>query len=118
MDQGDIYKVDLALAYGKERFPRSVMIVTLKGFNEISLPFVVSIATPADPEYAARENQMQGRAGFAIPLVGCSKTQGFVLCNQIRTLDFVVRNAKYIESAPLKMVEKVIQKIITFMVKP
>jgi len=56
--------------------------------------------------------------GFAVSLKGCSKTTGFVLCNQIRALDLNARRAKYVETAPLETVEKVVQKILTFIVEP
>jgi len=108
---GKIYSVDLGQSYGKE-YPggkRPVLVVSLETFNELSPPLVV----PIDPT-----GEQPSRKGFTILLEGCSKTQGVILCNQVRTCDLDVRGAKYIETAPTKIVEDVIEKIFSFLVKP
>ena len=111
MNQGDIYSVNLNPAAGHEQSGRRpVMVVSLGAFNKINnIPFVVPITT---------RNQFASRKGFSVPLLGCSKTQGFVLCNHIRAIDLNARQAEYIESAPTDVIEEVLQKIITFMVQP
>ena len=110
MNQGDIFSVDLEPISGHEQGGhRPVMLITLAAFNKINIPFAVPITT---------KGQSFIQKGFAVSLEGCSKTAGFVLCNQIRALDLNARHARYVETAPLEIVEKVIQKILTFIVEP
>jgi mRNA interferase ChpB len=110
MNQGDIYSVDLGAPPGHEqRGHRPVMIISLDDFNKINIPFIVPITS---------HGQSFIQKGFAVPLEGCSKTTGLVLCNQIRAVDLNARRAKFVEMAPPEVIEKVLQKLITFMVKP
>ncbi len=51
-------------------------------------------------------------AGFAVPLLNCdTQTQGVISCNQVRTLDFKARNARFIESVPDYVMDDVLARV-------
>jgi mRNA interferase ChpB len=47
-----------------------------------------------------------------VSLLNCgSQTQGIVACNQMRTLDFKARNARFIESVPDYVMDDVLARL-------
>ena len=51
-------------------------------------------------------------AGYASTLMGAGlNTQGVVICDQPRTIDFAVRGARYVESVPAHVVDDVMSRI-------
>lgn len=52
---------------------------------------------------------------FHIPLDNSTKTDGFILCEQVRTIDVYARSAKYIEDAPSKIVDEANKVIREFL---
>ncbi len=51
-------------------------------------------------------------AGYTCTLMGAGlNTQGVVICDQPRTIDFAVRGARYVESAPDNVVQDVLSRI-------
>ncbi len=94
-ERGDILHLDLDLdpALGKEQQgQRYVLVLTLSDFNRFGLALVAPVTQGGQ---FAREN------GFTVSMMGAgTNTQGVVLCNQVRMLDFKKRNAKVIEAAP------------------
>lgn len=106
MNQGDIYEIDLDPAKGKEqRGKRPVVIVSQTRFNQVTgLPIVAPISQGGD---FGRER------GFTVPLSGAgTKTQGVVLCHQLRVLDIKARNGRRIEPLPPPILKDVIDRII------
>ena len=106
IERGDIYFVDLDPTEGREqRGHRPVLVITPAAFNSISAPLVAPITTGG---------AFARHRGFVVDL--SSHTQqihGVVLCNQLRTLDLVARNGRFVESAPASVVEDVLAKIAT-----
>jgi len=55
-------------------------------------------------------------AGFAVSLeTAGTETVGFVLCNQLRTLDIAARGGQRLESVPSEIVDEVLARLITFL---
>lgn len=100
MRRGDIFLVDLEPTKGKEqRGRRPVLVVSAEEMNKHFPPIVCAISGGG---------VRGGDAGFTVLLQGaCKKTDGVVLCNQIRTLDLKERGAEYVERAPGEIIDEV-----------
>src|SRR3990172_177476 len=96
-DRGDIYHLDLEPTRGKEqRGRRHVFVVSPAQHNRRGLV----IALPISQGYALARS-----AGFASTLMGAGTgTQGGVVCDQPRTLDFSARGARFVETAPAAVI--------------
>lgn len=103
-ERGDIYHIDLEPARGKEqRGRRYVFIVSPAPHNRRGLVIALPIS---HGETLARST------GFASTLMGSgTQTQGVVICDQPRTLDFSVRNARFIETAPAPAIDDVLSRL-------
>lgn len=103
-DRGDLLHINLDPALGKEQQgQRYVLVLTLAEFNRFGLALVAPITQGGE---FAREN------GFAVPMTGAgTKTQGMVLCNQVRMLDFRQRGALIVEMAPNFVVDDVLARV-------
>jgi mRNA interferase ChpB len=101
LKRGDIWLVDLEPTKGKEQQgKRPVLIVSPAAFNAKFAPLVCPITSGGN---SARF------AGFAVSLTGTGlKTDGVILCHQIRTLDVRVRGGKRLEAAPQFIVDQVL----------
>ena len=106
IQRGDLYFVDLDPTHGRERRGhRPVFVVTPAAFNAVSAPLVAPVTTGGA---FARSR------GFAVDLTPHLKTiHGFVLCNQLRTLDLAARSGKFVERAPQIVIDDVLAKIST-----
>jgi mRNA interferase ChpB len=104
MDRGDIYHVDLNPIQGHEQAgSRYVMIVTTREFNRLGTPVVCPITQGG----AFARNR-----GFAVSLMDASlDIKGYVLCNQLRTLDLQARHARFSEKAPQAIIDEVLARI-------
>jgi len=102
--RGDIWFVDLEPVTGREiNKLRPVFIVSPQEINKLGLTLIAPITGGAAFD---RNN------GFTVPLTGLGlKTQGLVLCRQIRVVDLVKRKARYEETVDQTIVEVVIAKI-------
>jgi mRNA interferase ChpB len=103
-DRGDILHLDLDSSLGREQQgQRFVLVLTVAAFNRFGLALVAPITQGGQ---FAREN------GFTVSLLGTGgKTQGVVLCHQIRMLDFNQRGGKISETAPAMIVEEVLARV-------
>ena len=104
--RGEIWQIDLDPTAGREQQGiRPVLIVSQQEFNRSGLSLVCPITQGGN----------QSRfAGFAVTLMGSgAKTQGRVMCNQLRSVDFVSRNGKFIEVVPEVVVSEVLARIQT-----
>lgn len=103
-DRGDILHLDLDPALGKEQQgQRYVLVLTLADFNLFGLALVAPITQGGQ---FAREN------GFTVSMTGTgTKTQGVVLGNQVRMLDFKQRGAKVVEVAPITVIDDVLARV-------
>jgi len=102
--RGDIFQVNLNPTSGHEQQGlRPVLVITNKIFNQTGLIFICPITQGGN--YARF-------AGFTVPLINCgTKTQGVILCNQVRTIDYNARKAMFIESVPSNVIDDVLARI-------
>ena len=92
-ERGDIYHIDLEPSRGKEqRGKRYVFVVSPAEHNRRGLVIALPVS----------QGQTLARStGFACTMMGAgTQTQGVVICDQPRTLDFHVRAARFVETAP------------------
>jgi mRNA interferase ChpB len=107
-DRGDILHIDLDPAKGREqRGKRFVLVLSPAAFNRFGLALACPVTQGGE---FAREH------GFAVSLSGAgTRTQGVVLCHQVRTLDYKERNAKWVEALQEEIVEDVLARVRTLL---
>ena len=107
-DRGDVLLIDLDPTRGREQQGRRyVLVLTLAEFNRLGLALVAPITQGGG---FAREH------GFAVSLMGTgAKTQGVVLCHQVRMLDFLERGARTVERLPAALVDDVLARVRTLL---
>jgi len=100
-DRGDILWVDFHPTVGREQdLERPALVLSPWQFNKkFSLALVAPITS-----------KVRGH-GFEVLLEGC-KTEGAILCQQIRTIDFADRKAAFIEKAPAFIINDVLAKVV------
>ncbi|KTB76551.1 toxin ChpB [Pseudomonas syringae pv. syringae PD2774] len=104
-NRSDIVRLNLNPAAGREQQGdfRPALILTPAAYNASGLVIIVPITQGGD---------FARYAGFAVPLSGSgTKTQGVVLCNQIRTVDLEARGAKRVESVPEMIIDDVLARV-------
>lgn len=102
MDRGEIWEIDLDPTLGSEqRGRRPVLVVTLKEFNQkAKIAFVCPITGGGN---------LARFEGFAVSLISSgTRTDGVVLCHQLRAVDWKARRPKKIEKAPDFISEEVL----------
>ncbi|MFC0267699.1 type II toxin-antitoxin system PemK/MazF family toxin [Kushneria aurantia] len=107
MRRGDIYLVSLDPTHGHEqRGRRPVLIVSPEAFNSaMNTALVMPITTGGG---FARSR------GFAVSLeAAATRTRGFVLCSQLRTLDIAARQGQYLERIPEDVMDDVLARLST-----
>jgi len=102
--RGDIYHINLEPTRGKEqRGKRYVFVLSPVEHNRRSLVIALPIS---------QGETLSRSTGFASTLMGSgTQTQGVVICDQPRTMDFSVRNARFIEIAPPSVIEDVLSRL-------
>jgi mRNA interferase ChpB len=103
-ERGDIWFVCLNPSLGTEQQGiRPIFVISNKLFNQTGLALVCPITQGGN----------QSRfAGFAVSLTGTGlQTNGIILCNQIRTIDYRAREASFVEKAPLYITDDVLAKV-------
>ena len=109
MNRGDIWRVDLNPTWGREQQGvRSVLILSPREFNRLGAP----LCAPISP--LSRGASFARAEGYTVPLKGKGiKTDGVVLCHQIRVLDIATRKGKFVETAPDAILNEVMAKVAT-----
>jgi mRNA interferase ChpB len=103
-DRGDVLNLDPAKGR-EQRGKRPVLVLSLSEFNRFGLILVCPITQGGG---FAREH------GFAVPLSGAgTRTQGVVLCHQVRTVDYKERGSEFSESLHGSLVEEVLARVRT-----
>jgi len=105
--RGDIYLVSLdPTSRHEQQGTRPVLVVSPDPFNEMTrLPLVVPITSGGS---FARTR------GFAVPLAGAgTKTTGVIRCDQMRSLDFAARGARFLERVPEAVLDDVLARLST-----
>lgn len=102
--RGDIWQINLNPTAGHEQQGvRPVLVITDKTFNQTGLMFVCPIS---------QGGNYSRLAGFTVPLLNSgAKTQGVVLCNQLRTIDYNARESRFVEAAPPCVVDDVLARL-------
>ena len=103
-DRGDIWNIDLEPTRGKEqRGRRYVFVISPAEHNRRGLVIALPIS---------QGHTLARSTGYAVTLMGSgTQTQGVVICDQPRTLDFAVRNGRYVESAPRAVTDDVLSRM-------
>jgi len=100
--RGHIIFMDFDPATGHEQaMTRPALVLSLEAFNQrMRLALVAPITS-----------RIRGH-GFEVKLQG-TKTQGVVLCHQVKVIDFKARGARFVENAPDGIVQDVLAKVRT-----
>ncbi len=102
--QGDIIFLNFNPQAGLEqRGRRPALVISNNNFNRHCKMAMVCPITHTDKGHA-----------FHIRLDKNTETTGVILCDQIRTLDTVARNAEYKETVPNEILEEAIDLICSF----
>lgn len=99
-ERGDLVWTDFDPAAGHEQMGhRPALVLSPAVFNrKILLALVVPVTS-----------RVRGH-GFEVTLTG-EKISGVVLCQQVKTIDFVERGLKFAEKAPASVVSEVLAKV-------
>ncbi|MFK3725819.1 type II toxin-antitoxin system ChpB family toxin [Pseudomonas monteilii] len=104
-NRGDIVRVNLNPTEGREQQGnfRPALVLTPAAYNATGLAVIAPVTQGGD---------FARYAGFAVTLSGSgTKTQGVVLCNQIRTVDLEACSAKRVESVPAVIMDDVLARV-------
>ena len=102
--RGEVWRVDLNPVAGKEQQgSRPVLMLSDKEFNRSGLAMICPIT----------QGGMASRfAGFAVTLMNTgTETQGIIMSNQIRTIDYTARGARFVETVPDYVTDDVLARI-------
>lgn len=104
--RGDIIRLDFDPSAGHEQQgTRPALVLSPEAFNR----FGMALACPVTRGGAFARGQ-----AWAVALSGAGlATDGVVLCNQVRTVDWKVRRAKLIEVVPPELIADVLARVAT-----
>jgi mRNA interferase MazF len=96
--QGDIIKLSLSPTMGHEQSGyRPAVVVSNNDFNALTKNKLICPITSTDRGYPAH-----------VALDNRTKTHGFVMCDQIRTVTPDSRDAEFIESIPSDILDEIL----------
>ena len=102
-NQGDIVKLDFDPVKGHEQAGyRPALVVSRSFFNQNFRQAVVCPITSRSKPFPPLRVALDSRTA----------TQGFIICDQVRTIDLAARNPQYIESIPEDLLEEALQRVI------
>jgi mRNA-degrading endonuclease toxin of MazEF toxin-antitoxin module len=102
--RGDIVRLEFDPSAGHEQQgTRPALMLSPEAFNR----FGMALACPI-----TRGGAFARGKTWTVPLTGLT-TEGVVLCNQVRTMDWQARNAAFIEAAPADVVAEVLARVAT-----
>ena len=103
-NQGDIIWMNFDPQAGREqKGRRPAIVVSNNAFNRFTRAAIVCPITSTD-----RELSLQ------VKLDSRTKTQGVIMCEQVKALDLTKRNAQFIESAPPDIIGDVVDMVYSF----
>jgi len=104
-DRGDIILVDYDPSVGTEqRGTRPALVLSPREVNQ-QVKHLISVPI-------TQGGNLTRSLGFGVSLIGTGlNTVGVILCDQIKAIDPVERNARYVETAPDFIVDEVIFKL-------
>lgn len=92
---GAIIKLACSPSAGHEQGGwRPAIIISNETFNAISNMRIICPITHTDR-----------KSPFHIPISGCKETDGFIMCDQVKSADVYARKAKFIEDAPSELTD-------------
>ena len=102
-DRGDILHLEFDPASGREMKGRHYcLVVSRKAFNQ---RFQLAMACPISGGLALAARH----SGFLVSLSGAGlRTDGSVHVQQLKALDWASRNARFVERAPIEIVNEVL----------
>ena len=104
--RGDIVRLDFDPSAGHEQQgTRPALVLSPEAFNR----FGIALACPVTRGGAFARGQ-----AWTVPLAGAGlATDGVVLCNQARTVDWKARRAAFIEAVPAELIADVLARVAT-----
>lgn len=107
MNRGDVYFVTLDPTAGREQAgSRPAVVVST---NELYQQTGVSLVCPITQGGGLARN-----LGYCVPLMGAgTRTQGVILCHQVKSLDIKARGGKYVETVPDYIIDDVLARVAT-----
>jgi mRNA interferase MazF len=103
-DQGDLAWINFDPQMGREQARnRPALILTASDFNAATGLLVVCPVTRTERPWRTR-----------VKLVG-TKTNGFIMIEQVKSLDWLVRGAAFIERVPQALLDDVKSRIATML---
>ncbi|TRY29783.1 type II toxin-antitoxin system PemK/MazF family toxin [Aliiglaciecola sp. M165] len=99
--RGDIVFTNFNPSAGNEQaYERPALVLSPEPFNnQVQLALVAPITST-----------VRGH-GFEVALDDKTATQGVVLCQQVKTIDYETRGVRYIESAPHHLVNEALARV-------
>lgn len=99
--RGEIFHLDLDPTKGREQRGQRFVFVLSPADDDLA------IVLPISQGITLARNQ-----GFTVTMMGAgTRTQGVIICNQIRTVALKARGAKRIEMAPQMVIDEVLMRI-------
>ena len=106
--RGDIVRMSFDPAMGTEqRGVRPALVISADAFNKLGMAMVCPVTQGGD--YARGQQWVVSLADTGMD------TQGVVLCNQARIVDWKVREAEIVEAAPDYIAADVIARLATLL---
>jgi mRNA interferase ChpB len=106
--RGDIVRISLDPTLGTEqRGTRPALVVSANAFNALGMAMICPITQGGD--FSRGKHWTVALAGTG------TETQGVVLCNQARIVDWKARQAERVESVPDEITEEVIARLATLL---
>ncbi len=103
-DMGDLAWIDFDLQVGREHAKnRPALILTASNFNAATGLLVVCPVTRTDRPWRTR-----------VPLLGTTTT-GFIMIEQLKSIDWLARGAALIERVPQSLLDDVKSRIATML---
>ncbi len=103
-EQGDIVYLNFDPQSGHEqKGRRPALVVSNNLFNRVNSLTMVCPITHTDRALP-----------FHLRLTGTTKTDGVILCDQVRMLDLTSRNATFVEKAPTDIIVEAVDLIASF----
>jgi mRNA interferase MazF len=103
MKQGDIILVDFDPSKGREQAGfRPAVVISKTAYNQKrNMVFICPITNSTKP------------LRFRVLLDDRTKTQGDILCEQVRVIDLLARKCKVVEQLPKDLLKQTLEAIIT-----
>ena len=100
-EQGNIVKFDFDPTKGHEQAGyRPALVISKTLFNRNTGQIIVCPITGRTKPFPLR-----------IPLDSRTQTQGYIICDQVRTIDVAARTPKFSEKLPKDLLEKAIETV-------